>query len=130
GERWLKTNVVWVAAGLAAAAVIAAVLLRSNRWSIAALVAIALALIRIYPNEDGHVDTVRSFFGVHKIQETADGRYHVLLHGTTIHGAQMMRNGDGSPSPAGRSRSPTITTMAASVRRSPRCASARVRHCA
>jgi hypothetical protein len=77
--------------------VIAAVVLRSNRWSVAALVALALALVRYYPSEEGHVDTVRSFFGVHKIQETADGRYHVLLHGTTIHGAQMVRNADGSP---------------------------------
>src|SRR4029077_10257851 len=41
--------------------------------------------------------TVRSFFGVHKIQVTADNRYHVLLHGTTIHGAEMMLNADGSP---------------------------------
>ncbi len=96
-EDWLQTNILSVATVIGAAAAIAAVLLRSSRWSVAALVAIALALVRAYPNEDGHVDTVRSFFGVHKIQETADGRYHVLLHGTTIHGAQMVRNADGSP---------------------------------
>ena len=96
-EIWLENNVGSVATCLGGAAVIAAVVLRSNRWSVAALVAFALALVRYYPSEEGHIDTVRSFFGVHKIQETADGRYHVLLHGTTIHGAQMVRNADGSP---------------------------------
>ena len=96
-QDWVQTNVLSVATGIGAVSAIAAVLLRSSRWSVAALVAIALALVRAYPNEDGHVDTVRSFFGVHKIQQTSDGRYHVLLHGTTIHGAQMVRNADGSP---------------------------------
>jgi hypothetical protein len=95
-ESWLRTNVASVATAIGVGSVLVAVLLRTNRWSVAALVAIALALIRIYPSEDGSVDTVRSFFGVHKIQLTADGRYHVLLHGTTIHGAQMVRNADGS----------------------------------
>jgi len=96
-EMWLDTHVVSVATGIAAASVLAAIVTRSSRWSVAALVAIAFVLIRAYPSEEGHIDTVRSFFGVHKIQVTADNRYHVLLHGTTIHGAQMMLNADGSP---------------------------------
>jgi hypothetical protein len=40
---------------------------------------------------------VRSFFGVHKIVVTPHGQYHVLMHGTTIHGAQKFRNSDGTP---------------------------------
>jgi hypothetical protein len=40
---------------------------------------------------------VRSFFGVHKIVVTPNGQYHVLMHGTTIHGAQKYLNDDGSP---------------------------------
>jgi hypothetical protein len=40
---------------------------------------------------------VRSFFGVHKIVITPNGQYHVLMHGTTIHGAEKFRNADGSP---------------------------------
>ena len=43
------------------------------------------------------VETVRSFFGVHKIVMTSHGQYHVLMHGTTIHGAQKVLNNDGSP---------------------------------
>jgi hypothetical protein len=34
---------------------------------------------------------------VHKIVMTPDGQYHVLMHGTTIHGAEKFRNDDGSP---------------------------------
>ncbi len=32
----------------------------------------------------------RSFFGVHRVAETADGRYRLLYHGTTLHGAQHL----------------------------------------
>jgi hypothetical protein len=42
------------------------------------------------------IETVRSFFGVHKVVETADGRARLLYHGTTIHGAQRLRNDDGT----------------------------------
>jgi hypothetical protein len=54
-------------------------------------------LIRIYPADEGRVVTARSFFGVHKIVVTPRGQYHVLMHGTTIHGAQKFLNSDGSP---------------------------------
>ena len=43
------------------------------------------------------METVRSFFGVHKIVVTPNGQYHVLMHGTTIHGAQKFQNDDGTP---------------------------------
>jgi len=39
----------------------------------------------------------RSFFGVHKIVVTPNGQYHVLMHGTTIHGAEKFKNDDGTP---------------------------------
>ena len=71
--------------------------LNANRWKIFATVAVALVLIRAYPADDGRVETVRSFFGVHKIVVTPHGQYHVLMHGTTIHGAQKFQNDDGTP---------------------------------
>jgi hypothetical protein len=71
--------------------------LNANRWKIFATVAVALALIRAYPSDDGRVETVRSFFGVHKIVVTPRGQYHVLMHGTTIHGAEKFQNDDGTP---------------------------------
>ena len=61
------------------------------------LVALGLVLTRVYPGDDGRVVTVRSFFGVHKIVVTPHGQYHVLMHGTTIHGAQKFQNDDGTP---------------------------------
>jgi hypothetical protein len=92
-----ETNRVYVAGAVAGVAAVLAVLLKVNRWAIAALVALAVVLIRVYPADEGRVETVRSFFGVHKIVETPSGQYHVLMHGTTIHGAQKMREADGSP---------------------------------
>ena len=49
-------------------------------------------MIRVYPADEGRVTTVRSFFGVHKIVVTPGGYFHVLMHGTTIHGAERFRN--------------------------------------
>ena len=74
-----------------------AVLWKIGRWQIAALVVLGLILIRVYPADDGRVETVRSFFGVHKIVVTSNGQYHVLMHGTTIHGAEKFLEDDGSP---------------------------------
>ena len=53
---------------------------------------LALVMVRLYPSDEGRAHTVRSFFGVHKIYDTEDGRFRVLMHGTTIHGALQSRN--------------------------------------
>jgi hypothetical protein len=94
---WISINRMLIVGDVAAVAVFAALVLRASRWKVFATVVLALALIRLYPSDDGRVDTVRSFFGVHKIQVTSNGQYHVLLHGTTIHGAEKMQNDDGTP---------------------------------
>ncbi len=94
---WLETNRVYVVGAVAVVSMILAILLRADRWKLAAVVTLALVLIRMYPSDDGRVETVRSFFGVHKIVVTPNGQYHVLMHGTTIHGAEKFRNDDGTP---------------------------------
>ena len=33
---------------------------------------------------------MRSFFGVHQVVETTDGRYRLLYNGTTLHGAERI----------------------------------------
>ena len=43
------------------------------------------------------IETARSFFGVHRVAEIAGGNVRILYHGTTIHGAQRLRNEDGTP---------------------------------
>lgn len=47
--------------------------------------------------EVGGAQTVRSFFGVHKIAESSDGRFRLLSHGTTLHGGQRIRDINGNP---------------------------------
>jgi hypothetical protein len=94
---WLEDRRAWVAGSVGVLGGLAALLLNASRWKIFATVVVALILIRVYPADDGRVETVRSFFGVHKIVVTPGGQYHVLMHGTTIHGAQKFLNDDGSP---------------------------------
>jgi hypothetical protein len=93
---WLEAHRVWLATAVGVLALVLALGLNAGRWKIFATVVLALALIRLYPSDDGRVETVRSFFGVHKIVVTPHGQYHVLMHGTTIHGAQKFQNDDGS----------------------------------
>ncbi|UGV25773.1 class I SAM-dependent methyltransferase [Rhodopseudomonas boonkerdii] len=94
--NWFDAQRVYVVAAVAVIGVIVA-RLHVGRLEMLGITVLALALIRIYPADDGRVETVRSFFGVHKIQVTANGQYHVLLHGTTIHGAEKYLNDDGTP---------------------------------
>ena len=63
----------------------------------AAIVALALIVGRVQDQDGASRQTIRSFFGVHKITDTAEGDYRVLMHGTTIHGAQRLLEDDGSP---------------------------------
>jgi hypothetical protein len=95
--HWLDDNRVWVIGAVGVLSALLALGLNANRWKIFATVAVALVLIRAYPSDDGRVETVRSFFGVHKIVVTPHGQYHVLMHGTTIHGAEKFQNDDGTP---------------------------------
>ncbi|MEO6945256.1 MAG: fused MFS/spermidine synthase [Nitrobacter sp.] len=94
---WLDDHRVWIIGAVAVLAALLAVAARVNRWKVAATMMLALVLIRVYPADDGRVETVRSFFGVHKIVVTPNGQYHVLMHGTTIHGAERLQNDDGTP---------------------------------
>jgi hypothetical protein len=94
---WLDEHRVWVIGAVGVLSALLALGLNANRWKIFATVAVALVLIRAYPADDGRVETVRSFFGVHKIVVTPHGQYHVLMHGTTIHGAEKFQNDDGTP---------------------------------
>ena len=96
-STWLDEHRVWVIGAVGVLSALLALGLNANRWKIFATVAVALVLIRAYPADDGRVETVRSFFGVHKIVVTPHGQYHVLMHGTTIHGAEKFQNDDGTP---------------------------------
>ncbi len=62
----------------------------------AASVAVALFINHTYVDENGTV-SVRSFFGVHKVADSEDGRFRILSHGTTLHGAERIRDANGNP---------------------------------
>ena len=74
---------------------LAGALLAYDPRKFAVATAIALAVIRLYPSGEHQVYTARSFFGVYKVYDTGDGRFRVLQNGTTIHGAEMLRDAQG-----------------------------------
>ncbi|OQW60481.1 MAG: hypothetical protein A4S14_03435 [Proteobacteria bacterium SG_bin9] len=93
---WLIENRIYVIGFVAVFGSMMAVALRAGPWKVAAMFTLALVLLRAYPSDEGRIESVRSFFGVHKIVETPQGQFHVLMHGTTIHGAQKVQNDDGT----------------------------------
>ena len=62
-----------------------------------ALLAATLMLGGFYNSTTGVAEYHRSFFGVHKIAESRNGQFRLLFHGTTLHGAERIRNADGTP---------------------------------
>lgn len=64
---------------------------------IALAVAAMFVMTRVYPPNVRQLETVRSFFGVHKIEVTPDGRFRTLRHGMELHGAQRLTTDDGRP---------------------------------
>ena len=58
-------------------------------------VALAFATVWLFPVDGTNIQTLRSFFGVHKIYESDDGRFRILKNGSTIHGAERIETEDG-----------------------------------
>jgi len=59
-----------------------------------ALVVLGFVLTGLWQPGFNRVAALRSFFGVHQIVETADGRFRLLYHGTTVHGAERIADTD------------------------------------
>jgi hypothetical protein len=65
-----------------------------NPVRIVGIAAIILGATNLY--EPQHtVYRARSFYGVYRAVDVENGRYRVLYHGTTAHGAERIRNGAG-----------------------------------
>jgi hypothetical protein len=82
------------------------VLFSQFRWPVrqfvtALMIFCALVLL---PSGVKRGEAQRSYFGVYRVQTSSDGDYHTLIHGTTLHGAQRVRDEKGNlvddPSPA------------------------------
>jgi spermidine synthase len=63
----------------------------------AGMIAASLVFVVLFGVDAGKRDFVRSFFGVHKIQEADEGQFRILKHGTIEHGAQRIRDAEGGP---------------------------------
>ena len=63
------------------------------------LVVLALVATELCRPGVTRIESARSFFGVHQVVETqtAKGRYRVLFHGTTMHGAEQLQDSNGEP---------------------------------
>jgi len=70
-----------------------AIALWSRPLALVAAVVFLLAA-NLVDNEDASSETLRSFFGVLKISESSDSDYRILMHGTTIHGAERITEPD------------------------------------
>ncbi|MEX2127403.1 MAG: fused MFS/spermidine synthase [Xanthobacteraceae bacterium] len=87
-----------------------ALVLSSDPLKFAAVIALTFMVVRVYDAESVGRTSVRSFYGVHKILDVPGGEYRVLMHGTTIHGAQRIRDAEGKPI-GGRPEPITYYTM-------------------
>ena len=85
------------------ALVVSITFLWSDPLKLAIAFACVLAVIYGYLGAGANERTIRSFFGVHKIYDvsTANSTVRVLMHGTTIHGGQIV-DGPHARTPEGR----------------------------
>jgi hypothetical protein len=72
---------------------------RRDPARLAALVVVASIVTGVWQPGLDIIETTRSFFGVHRVVEmvTPTGTHRLLYHGTTIHGAERVRQTDGTP---------------------------------
>jgi hypothetical protein len=76
-----------------AALLIASVLFWRSPLAFAAIVGSVLFANQVL--FDQSVISVRSFFGVARVMESSDHEFRILQHGTTLHGAQRIRDASG-----------------------------------
>ena len=87
----------WGAAAIAASVMAIAVVL-SRRHPVRQLTA-ALGMclaVTMLPSAVKKGEAQRSYFGVYRIMQSADGEFNTLVHGSTLHGAQRIRDADGN----------------------------------
>lgn len=87
--------------GLGLATVLVAVavagIILSNRWPARqlALALVAFLAIAANPSFERRGKADRSYFGVYRVAVSPEGDFRTLTHGTTLHGAQRIRNAAG-----------------------------------
>lgn len=82
---------------IACAIIVSVALTRNQTITQTGLVGAGMVFLLFFGNAHKPVDQVRSFFGVHSITSFQDSKYHLLMHGTTLHGAEQRKDDDGKP---------------------------------
>ena len=90
-----ETALPWAVAALLGSAM----LLWRVPLAFAAVIGLALLANHSVIEQDGAI-SVRSFFGVSRVFDTADGQFRLLQHGTTLHGGERIRQPNGEPAAA------------------------------
>lgn len=95
----LRPDPLFVSLSMALLVVIAALFVAQFRWRNATmpLAAAILPLIFLQQTASPNLFRERSFFGVIRVQTSESGDYLDMAHGTTLHGAQKVREADGTP---------------------------------
>lgn len=83
-NKLVEQSILPIAAGLALAAFVA----RHQRVLQTGIVAVGLCVMSLFGISATSVETVRSLFGVHMVLKDPEAKFHLLAHGTTLHGAQ------------------------------------------
>jgi len=88
------------------------VLSRQFRPLAFALCVAALLVAQVWtPMREGVLWTGRSFFGVYRVSESGDPPVRNLIHGTTIHGGQWIREGVATPTAYFTESSPIVEVI-------------------
>ncbi len=80
------------------AAILAAVVLASWNFpprQLAAALCMCVAVTTL-PSAVKKGEAKRSYFGVYRVMQSADGQFNTLVHGSTLHGAQRIRDAEGN----------------------------------
>lgn len=83
--------------GIIAVLIGAMVMVRAKPMREMAVVGLMLLTVALLPEGAGASHAVRSFFGVHRVVVSPDGQMKLLMHGTTVHGAERKIDADGRP---------------------------------
>lgn len=80
------------------AAIAAFVMLALWKWPMrqAAAALVMCLLVVMLPSEVHRGQAQRSYFGVYRVMLSEDGKFNLLTHGTTLHGAQRIRDAQGN----------------------------------
>jgi hypothetical protein len=84
-------------AGLIGLALVAVALTRSWPEHRAVLIVTMLVALAVVPTDGRSIYLERSFFGTIRVMQSEDGQHRLMLHGTTLHGAERIRTADGRP---------------------------------